>query len=203
MKLTVTTFITLDGVMQAPGGPQEDASEGFTHGGWQFPYIDDDFGGIVTDIISRADAFLLGRKTYDIFAGYWPDHNPEGDPIANPLNALPKYVASRTLPKADWTNSTIIEGEVIEVVRDLKSQDGRELQVWGSGNLIQALMKNDLVDEYNLFTHPIILGTGKKLFASGATTRALELVSSQTSSNGVTFANYRTAGEPRYGTVGE
>jgi dihydrofolate reductase len=198
--LTVTTFLSLDGVMQAPGGLEEDTSGGFTHGGWTFPYSDEDFGEIIVDIYSRADAFLLGRRTYEIFSGYWPQHHDKNDPISNGLNVLPKYVASTTLEKTDWNNSEIIQGDVVDAVKKLKEQPGRELLVPGSGNLIQTLLKNDLVDEYHLFIFPVILGTGKRLFAEGTIPAKLKQESSRTSSKGVIFSKYISDGKPAYGT---
>lgn len=198
MRLTLHTFLTLDGVMQAPGGPDEDRNNGFTHGGWSFPYNDEDFGEAVTGWFTQADAFLLGRRTYDIFASFWPQQ-AEPDGVADKLNALPKYVASRTLTRVDWANSSLLGGDVASEVAKLKEQEGRELQVHGSGDLAQTLIEHDLVDEYRLLTFPVHLGSGQRLFRDGLRPGALSLVSSTTTSTGVVIATYRPDGAPRYG----
>lgn len=198
-KLTLTTFLTLDGVMQAPGGPEEDTSGGFAHGGWVFPFFNDEGGRIIVERFARADAFLLGRKTWQIFAGHWPRVTDPGDPIASALNRLPKYVASRTLERADWQNSTIIRDVPGQVAR-LKQQYPRELQVHGSGDLAQTLFAHDLVDECDLLLFPIVLGTGKRLFAAGTVPAAMQLVRSQATSSGVVVNTYRRAGKPTYGS---
>ena len=202
MKLVVTTFLTLDGVMQAPGGPDEDRDGGFEHGGWLVPYFDDALGERMGEWFTPASAFLLGRRTYDIFAAYWPDHAEDGDPVSTGLNTLPKYVATTTLEKADWAGTTLLEGDVVEEVRRLKEQPGRELQVHGSGNLAQTLIANDLVDEYRLTVFPVVLGTGKRLFGDGAVPAGLRLVDSMTTKTGVTALTYESAGKPEYGTIG-
>ena len=194
MRLTATTFLTLDGVMQAPGGPEEDRSEGFEHGGWSFPYADEDFGRLVTGWFAQADAFLLGRRTYEIFAAFWPLVADAADPVASPLNALPKYVASRTLEAVTWQNTTLLEGDVVEEVAKLKEQPGRELQVHGSGDLLQTLMAHDLVDEYRLFVYPVVVGSGRRLFRDGAAPRSLTLADTTTTSTGVVVARYRRGG---------
>ncbi|MGQ0803770.1 MAG: dihydrofolate reductase family protein [Actinomycetota bacterium] len=195
MKLTISTFLSLDGVMQAPGGPEEDPSGGFEHGGWSYPYADEDFGKAVDGWFGAADAFLLGRKTYEIFAGHWPKVTDDANPVATKLNRLPKYVASRTLDKVDWSNSTLLEGDVAEAVAKLKGEPGNELQVHGSGNLAQTLIKHGLIDEYRLFVYPVVLGEGKRLFADGAVPAALKLVDSKTTSTGVTINSYQPAGD--------
>ena len=202
MRLTLHTFLTLDGVLQAPGGPGEDDSGGFTHGGWSFPYDDDDFGVAMAGWFEHADVFLLGRKTYEIFAAYWPQAADENDPIANKLNVLPKYVASTTLESVDWQNSSLLSGDVASAVAKLKEQEGDELQVHGSGALAQTLIAHDLVDEYRLLYFPVHLGSGKKLFADGLPAAALRLVSTSTTSTGVIIATYAPAGPVQYGCSG-
>ncbi len=194
MRLTATTFLTLDGVMQAPGGPEEDRSGGFKHGGWSFPYADEDFGRLVTGWFAQADAFLLGRRTYEIFAAFWPLVADAADPVASPLNALPKYVASRTLEAVTWQNTTLLEGDVADEVAKLKEQPGRELQVHGSGDLLQTLMAHDLVDEHRLFVYPVVVGSGRRLFREGAAPRSLKLVETTATSTGVVVATYRRGG---------
>jgi dihydrofolate reductase len=199
-RLTLTTFLSLDGVMQAPGGPDEDRSGNFQHGGWLVPYADADMMRIVTDVFAQADAFLLGRKTYDIFAAYWPRVTDPGDPVATALNRLPKYVVSRTLTKAEWNNSSVIRGDIPKQVAELKRRHEREILIQGSSELLQTLLANDLVDEYRLLLFPVVLGGGKRLFGSGAVPSALTLVDSRTTSTGVVVTTYRPAGKPSYGS---
>jgi dihydrofolate reductase len=200
MRLTLHTFLTLDGVLQAPGGPDEDPSGGFAHGGWSFPYGDEYFGATMVGWFDHASAFLLGRKTYEIFNGHWPHVTDPADPIAGKLNTLPKYVASTTLSAADWKNSSVLSGDVAAEVARLKELPGDELQVHGSGDLAQTLIEHDLIDEYRLLYFPVHLGSGKKLFADGARAAALRLLSSSVTSTGVIVASYVPDGPPRHGS---
>ncbi len=198
-ELTITTFVSLDGVMQAPGGPEEDRSGGFPHGGWVFPLADDDMGKAIVEIFDKADAFLLGRGTYDIFSSYWPKVTDPKDPVASRLNSLPKFVASRTRDAFSWHDSTLVR-DVVKEVPELKKRFSRELQVHGSAGLLQTLIQNDLIDEYRLFIFPVVLGIGKRLFASGAMPRSLRLVDSRTASTGIIMAVYRPAGALKTGS---
>jgi dihydrofolate reductase len=196
--LSITTFVTLDGVMQAPGGPREDSRGGFTHGGWSFPYADEDFGKFINGVFAKADAFLLGRYTYELFAAYWPTAK-EGGIVKDTLNSLPKYVASKTLEKADWKGTKIIRDVISEVAR-LKGIYEREIQVHGSAGLAQTLIGKDMIDTYNLLIYPVILGTGKRLFGEGAVPKALRLIESKTTGSGVAIHVYQKAGAPKYGS---
>lgn len=200
MKVTVTTFMTLDGVVQGPGGPEEDPSGGFEQGGWLVPYADEDMGRFVADWFALADAFLLGRRTYEIFSAYWPRVIDEQDPVASRLNKLPKYVASKTLDRVEWNNSTLLKGDVPEEVARLKREPGRELQVHGSGNLVQTLMANDLVDEYRLWFYPVVLGSGRRIFTEGGAPTALKLIDTRTTSTGVVIHSYQPAGKVKFGS---
>jgi dihydrofolate reductase len=186
--------------MQAPGGPEEDRSDGFEQGGWLVPYADEDMGQAMVGFFEDADAFLLGRRTYEIFAGFWPQVTDTNDPIASKLNNLPKYVPTRTLNDASWSGTTLLKGDLAEEVAKLKAQPGRELQVHGSGRLAQALMEHGLVDEYRLLTYPVILGAGRRLFADGAKPTALRPVDHKTTSTGVSIDVYQPVGEPTYGS---
>jgi dihydrofolate reductase len=200
VKLTVTTFMTLDGIAQGPGGQDEDRSGGFEHGGWLVPHVDEDFGRFMTERFASSDAFLLGRKTYEVFAAHWPKVTDENDVVASKLNTLPKYVASRTLDKAEWAGTTLLQSDVAEAVTKLKAEPGRELQVHGSLNLIQTLIRADLVDEFHLLIFPVALGTGKRLFDDIIPT-GLKLTGSKPTSTGVMLQSYQAAGRPAYGTV--
>lgn len=199
-KLVVTTFLTLDGVMQAPGGPEEDPSGGFAYGGWLVPYDDEAFGRQMVEWFVDAEDFLLGRFTYETFAGYWPQVPIDDNPIAKALNTLPKHVASRTLDQVDWENSQLIKGDVVDAVTALKQDDGGELQVHGSAGLIQTLLTNDLVDELRLIVFPVVVGTGKRLFDDGIVPVALRLTSSSTTSTGAVILSYERAGDLQTGT---
>jgi dihydrofolate reductase len=193
-KLIVYEFLTLDGVMQAPGGKDEDRSGGFEHGGWQQPYFDEVFAEAVTTGLAEAGGFVLGRRTWEIFAAYWPTAPVEERSVADPLNTLPKYVASRTLSESlGWSNSTLIAGDLAEGVRRLKSESGKDLQLFGSGDLMQTLMRDDLIDEYRLMIHPVVLGSGARLFRDGNPRRPLTLTDSKTSTTGVLMLTYRPA----------
>lgn len=203
MRLTVTTFVTLDGVYQAPGGPDEDRSGGFEHGGWLVPYADQDFGEAIDGFFGEVDAFLLGRRTYEIFAAYWPKQTDTDDPVASKLNSLPKYVASRTLSDLSWEGAKLIEGDLAEAVAELKEQPGRELQVHGSGQLAAALQQHGLVDEYRLLTSPVVLGKGMRLFPEGSKPNAMRLLDTKTTSAGVTINRFEPTGDPEYGLIGE
>lgn len=203
MRLTLHTFLTLDGVMQAPGGPDEDPDGAFPYGGWSFRYGDQDFGATMAGWFSQASAFLLGRKTYEIFRGYWPRVTDPGNPIAGPLNSLPKYVASTTLKSLDWPNSVLLRGDVAAEVAKLKDQPGDELQVHGSGGLAQTLINHDLVDEYRLLVFPVHLGAGKKLFRDGAKAAALRLAGARTTDAGVVIAVYQPAGPVQLGSYAD
>ncbi|MBI2913402.1 MAG: dihydrofolate reductase family protein [Chloroflexi bacterium] len=197
-KLVVGTFLTVDGVMQGPGGPDEDREGSFEHGGWSVNYWDDRMGQLITEWTAHAGALLLGRKTYEIFAAHWPRVSYD-DPVAAKLNSVPKYVASRTLDQATWNNTTLIQGDIAEAVANLKNQPGGEIQVHGSGDLIQTLMKHDLVDEYRLWVFPVLLGNGKRLFAEGTIPGGLKLVDAKTSSTGVAIHTYERAEAVEYG----
>jgi dihydrofolate reductase len=199
-KLIVLSFITLDGVMQAPGGPEEDPTGGFEHGGWVAGYFDDFLGEVMVRQMSNPFDLLLGRKTYEIFAAHWPYVKTEDDPIAAAINNAKKYVASRTLSVLDWANSELITGDVAAAVKQLKEQDGPEIQVHGSGALIQTLLKNDLVDELWLKLFPVTLGRGKRLFAEGTVSAGFKLLENRTSPSGVVVATYERAGEVRTGS---
>lgn len=199
-RLTLTTFLSLDGVMQAPGGPDEDRSGNFPHGGWLVPYFDEDLGRIVTDVFAQTDAFLLGRKTYEIFAAHWPRVTDPNDPVATALNRLPKYVVSRTLDKAEWHNSTVIRRDIVKQIADLKRRHERDILIQGSSDLLQTLLANDLVDEYRLVHFPVVLGSGKRLFGSGTVPSALALVDTRATRTGVVVNTYRPSGKPTYGS---
>jgi dihydrofolate reductase len=200
MKLTTTTQVSVDGVMQAPGGPEEDERGVFERGGWA--HFDNEASTVMDEIYQRADAFLFGRLTYEVFAGSWGMWADPGDSaIWTALNTKPKYVASTTLTDPRWTNTTVLSSELAAAVRKLKAEPGRELQVHGSGALSRWLLDNDLVDEMNLFTFPLVVGQGTRLFPDIGRDRALELVESRATPSGVTIQVYRFAGRPQYATA--
>ena len=200
MRLTVTTFLSLDGVYQCPGAPNEDGT-GYEYGGWTAPYGDESSGKFITSNFANAEAFLLGRKTYEIFAHHWPRVTDPGNPIAAPLNNLPKYVVTSTLASLDWNNSTPVAGDLAEEIGKLKARPGNELQVHGSGQLVHALIADGLVDELRLMIFPVILGTGKQLFPRAPVAAAMRLADSQTTGTGVTMLTLRPDGPARFGTV--
>lgn len=195
-KIIVLSMITLDGVMQAPGGPEEDTSGGFKYGGWVAPYDDEVAGEVVQKELNQAADYLLGRKTFEIWASYWPEHAD----IWPGINDGTKYVMSTTIKKSNWKNTIFIES--LEDIKKLKNSEGFDIQVWGSSTLIQLLLKNDLVDELRLKIYPLTLGTGKKLFSDGTIAAAFTLTESLATPSGVIIANYRRAGEVKTGTVG-
>ncbi len=199
-KLVVQTFVTLDGVMQAPGGPEEDDDGGFTHGGWSVNYWDDQMGQVMAEQTSKPFAMVLGRRTYDIMAAYWPTAPEEAG--GKVFNDATKYVASRGRPALPWQNSMLIEGEAAEGLAALKREDGPELQVHGSANLIQSLLRNNLVDQYRLWIFPVVIGSGKRLFSEGAVPSGLKLVDSKVSSTGVVMGTWEPAGEIPTGSFG-
>jgi len=198
-ELTLTAFLSLDGVMQAPGAPNEDPSGNFPYGGWVVPHADTDTGKTMVEIFSKVDAFLLGRKTYDIFSAHWPRVTDPSDLIAKVLNSLPKYVASRTRTEFNWNKSSHLR-DVTQDVAVLKKRFSREVQVHGSCGLAQTLIEHDLIDEYRLLIFPVILGTGKRLFGAGAVPATLKLVSSKTTSKGVIISIYRRGGSLKTGS---
>jgi dihydrofolate reductase len=200
-KLVVGTFMTLDGVVQAPGAPNEDREGGFAHGGWTVPLFDDELGQHMVELTGRSDALLLGRRTYEGFAASWPLIGDE-DPIGAKLNHMPKYVVSRTLKSAEWANTTVLSGDVAEEVAKLKEQPGGEIHVSGSGSLVQALLRHGLVDEFVLVVFPVLVGAGKRLFGDGTLPGSLELVETTSTGTGVVISTYRRRGPLEVGAVG-
>lgn len=198
-KIVVLSFISLDGVMQAPGGPEEDTSSDFKYGGWTVPYSDDTSGQLMSEQMSMPFDLLLGRKTYDIFASYWPKQDPTG-PVAKPFNEATKYVVSNSSPELSWEKSVLIDGDIVTKLKEMKQQDGPMLQVHGSGKMIQTLLENDLVDELWLKIFPVTLGPGKKLFAEGTMPAGFGLTESHITPSGVIFANYKKAGDVKTGS---
>jgi dihydrofolate reductase len=203
MKLTTNTNVSVDGVMQGLGGPEEDRRDGFERGGWAMPHFDSETAALIGEVYQRADAFLFGRRTYEVFAGSWGTGSwgaDEGDnPISVALNTRPKYVASTTLTDPGWADTTVLSGDVAAAVAELKAKPGGELQVVGSLSLVRLLLEDDLVDELILLTAPVVVGQGRRLFPDTGQDLALELVESRATANGVTMQVYRTAGRPQYG----
>jgi dihydrofolate reductase len=200
-KLTITTFVSLDGVIQAPGGPDEDRDGGFAHGGWVVPHMDEQIIQLMAGVTNRAGALLLGRRTYDIFATTWPLAKAD-DPIGAKMNSLPKHVASRTLDVVSWQNSTLLTGDTGEAVARLKQGEGGEIQVHGSGLLVQTLLRHDLIDEFHLLVFPVVLGSGKRLFGAGTVPSRLKTVGVTTMPGGVVVCTYVRAGALSYGAMG-
>lgn len=208
MQLTVQTFLTLDGVMQAPGGPEEDPSDGFTHGGWQAPFADPAVGEFVVELNTHASAFLFGRRTFDIFRSHWPDQTDPADPIAAAINSLPKYVVSHALSAADVTwrgehpdTARLLTGDVVAAVQALKNEPGDELQVWGSGTLLQSLLQRGLVDRFRLMTFPLVLGAGRHLFDDGLLPATMRPVDLTVTELGIILGTYEPAGPVRHGQM--
>jgi dihydrofolate reductase len=201
MKLTATMMLSVDGVYQGPGGPDEDRRGGFDRGGWTAAYADEESWRFVTSWFERADALLLGRKTWEIFEAYWPHHD-QGDPVSHGINVLPKYVPSTTLTNPAWQNTHVVKADVEAAVRELKAKPGRELQVHGSGDLLRWLLERDLVDELNLRIVPVVVGEGLRLFPEHGQTHALTLVESRSTPSGVTLQTYRPAGRATFGLAG-
>ena len=203
MELTVTTFVTMDGVMQGPGGAEEDPSNGFDQGGWLPPFVDEDFGEIMDAWFAGADEFLLGRTTYELMFPYWSQVTDPDQVIAQKLNNLPKHIVSQTLRSPQWANSSVIDGDVVAAVKALKAKPGRELQVHGSAQLVQTLNQHRLVDEYRLLVFPVVLGTGKRLFGDGTVPTAFKTVENRTTSTGVVALTLRPTGAAPRGHVGD
>ncbi|HEX2141543.1 MAG TPA: dihydrofolate reductase family protein [Candidatus Limnocylindria bacterium] len=201
MKLTATMMLSVDGVYQGPGGPDEDRRGGFERGGWVAPHFDAETGLFVTSVFERADALLLGRRTWEIFEGYWPHHD-QGDPVSHGINVLPKYVPSSTLKDPGW-NTQVIDGDVEAAIRELKAKPGRELQVHGSGELLRWLLERDLVDELVLQIYPVVVGDGQRLFPQRGQTHNLALAQSRSTPSGVMLQTYRPSGRATFGIAGE
>lgn len=201
MKLTATMMLSLDGVYQGPGAPDEDRRNGFDRGGWVAAYANEEVWRFIVSVFERADALLLGRRTWEIWAGYWPHHDA-GDPVSHGINVLPKYVPSTTLSDPEWENTHVIGGDLETSVRELKARPGRELQVHGSGQLLRSLLALDLVDELNVELYPVVVGDGLRLFPEQGPAHDLRLVESRSTPSGVTLQTYRPAGRPTFGSAG-
>jgi dihydrofolate reductase len=206
MRLTVQTFLTLDGVMQAPGGPEEDPSDSFGHGGWQAPFPDPAVGEFVTALNEHASAFLFGRRTFDIFRGYWPDQTEPGNAIATAINSLPKHVVSRSLDAATWrgehpNTAHLVAGDVVAAVRALKEEPGDELQIWGSSDLLRTLLRHQLVDRFRLMTFPLLLGSGRRLFDEGLLPTTMRPVELTVTDLGIVLGTYEPSGPVLHGQM--
>jgi dihydrofolate reductase len=201
MRLTVTTFMTIDGVMQSPGAPQEDPRDGFDLGGWLPPHFDDETGLYMNEVFDEADAFLLGRRTYEAMAGFWPSVTDPANRVATQLNGLPKHVVTSTLSELSWANSVPVRGDIAERVAGLKKAPGRELQVHGSAALAHFLASQGLVDGYRLVIFPVVLGRGTRLFADGTPPATMRLTGTRSTGSGVVMHSYETAGAPAFGQV--
>jgi dihydrofolate reductase len=201
MQLTITTFLSVDGVYQGPGGPNEDRSGGFDRGGWLVPHFDEATGQFMNEVFDKVDAFLLGRRTYEIFAAAWPKVTDPADQVASRLNTLPKYVASTTLKDPQWANTTVLDGDLATSVRELKDRPGREVQVHGSGMLARTLLENDLADELRLLVFPVVVGAGRRLFPDAGVATGLRLVDSRTTRSGVAIHVYQPTGRAEFGEV--
>ena len=200
MKLTTNTNVSVDGVMQGLGGPEEDRSGGFERGGWAMPHFESETAALTAQVYGRADAFLFGRWTYEVFAGSWGAiEDMKTHPVGVALNSRPKYVVSNTLTDPGWADTTVLSGDVVSAVAELKAKPGGELQVVGSLSLVRSLLDNDLVDEIILLTYPVVVGQGRRLFPDSGPDTALELVESRATASGVILQVYRTAGRPQYG----
>jgi dihydrofolate reductase len=200
MKLTTTTQVSVDGVMQGNGGRHPDLDSGFERGGWARPLFDNEAMTFVDEVYQRADAFLFGRRTYEVFAGYWGVMDPGSSPIADALNTRPKYLASNTLTEPRWADTTVLSGDLAAAIGELKARPGGELQVHGSGNLVRWLLDNQLVDEITLLVCPVVVGEGTRLFPGNGPDMALDLVESRAFPKGITTQVYRPAGSPQYAT---
>jgi len=200
MKLTLTEFLTLDGVAQGPGSPDEDSSDGFTQGGWLVPHMDKEFIQMAANWLNEADALLFGRRTYENFARDWPEITDPDDPFTAKMNGLPKYVASHSLAKADWAPTSILSGDIAAQVSELKRQPGRELQIHGSARLAQSLLAAGLIDELRLVIAPVVVGNGRRLFPVGGAQAGLRLLRTETTPGGLAIHVYKSAGRPTYGT---
>ena len=202
MKLTTNTNVAVDGVMQGLGGPDEDPRGGFERGGWAMPFFGGETEALISEVYQRADAFLFGRRTFEVFAGSWGAlDDMKTHPIGEALNARPKYVASTTLTDPQWADTTVLSGDIVAAVSELKAKPGGELQVVGSLSVARLLLDHDLVDEITLLTFPVVVGQGRRLFPDAGRDLAIELAESRATANGVIYQVYRTAGRPRYGTA--
>jgi len=201
MRLTVTTFLTIDGGMQSPGAPEEDPRDGFELGGWLPPHFDEETGEYMNEVFDQADAFLLGRRTYEAMAGFWPQVDDPANRVATALNSLPKHVVTATVTGLSWAGAVPLTGDIAQKVAELKETPGRELQIHGSGELARSLMGHDLIDAYRLIVFPVVLGRGQRLFADGIPSATMRLVDTRTTGRGVVMHAYETAGRPEFGTV--